>query len=990
MASTLPTQSWQFVEQHVAAYESARASLASVDLSEFLPATTHPQFLTVLGELIRVDLELGWRCGDPPKIEDYRERFPALFADRERLADVAYEEYRLRLQAGQVPRREEYASHFGVDTSKWGGGGDVSFPTAGERLGEFNLLCELGCGAFAHVYLARQTGLADRLVALKVSSSIPVESQTLAQLQHTHIMPVYSAHAFGPWQALCMPYLGATTLADLCGELRHRGSVPARGSDLIDTVVARRDKTLPLDQLQTTLPSSPWAVAARSPEDKFAAERSGEASIAPPLAPYQELTYVESILWIVARAAEGLAHAHARGIVHQDLKPANILLADDGRPMLLDFNLSTDVKRIADAHEVLQGGTLPYMAPEQIAALLAGRPLAAPQSDVYSLGVILYELLTGRSPFPLPTDSPEFLRQAIEGRRRSPVPLRSCNRALTPAVESIVERCVAFDLAGRYGSADMLREDIDRHLARLPLRHASNSSIVERITKFSRRNRWLTTTAAPLAAAALAVVVLVGALLARQARLASLEAAASAREAVRDAQMAQLLLSQPAIEDEELAEALRETRTLAERFDLLHVGGPARSPVLARVPEHERRRVVGELGRVARLWRKHLERAIANSAPDDPDRAAWKTTIGQLQSAAPALHSLSSRSAAEVEMAYDAIFSGQASKALEGLRRVTRESPTDFTAWALLGGCLAARGDEARAAECYTVCRSLCPDSVWPLYYRGQAYYRRGDYAAALCDFELAEHLRPMWSRLAYHRALTHLALNEPAAALKQLDRALAQDEIPKLRLYCLKARIHRALGKLDAAEHDLAAALAITDVDKVGLVARGVARLQMRNDVDGAAEDFDAALAIDPSYRPALEDKAHVLSERLGRTEDAIGVLSRTIDMHSEYTAARAGRGVLLARLGRRAAAHTDAKEALRLSDEPSNLYQVAGIYALTSREAPEDRDEALRLLRSALRQGFGHDLLRGDQDLDPLRQDPEFEHLLNAAGAMQRPRRR
>src|SRR5439155_9925527 len=114
----------------------------------------------------------------------------------------------------------------------------------------------------------------------------------------------------------------------------------------------------------------------------------------------ERLTYVDAILWIVGRLAEGLAHAHDRGILHRDLKPANVLLTDDGQPMLLDFNLSEDCKLRGHAAAARVGGTLPYMSPEQLAAFSDRGRVVDARSDLYSLGLILYELLAGRSPFP--------------------------------------------------------------------------------------------------------------------------------------------------------------------------------------------------------------------------------------------------------------------------------------------------------------------------------------------------------------------------------------------------------------------------------------------------------------------------------------------------------------------------------------------------------------------------------------------------------------
>src|SRR2546428_1620333 len=114
---------------------------------------------------------------------------------------------------------------------------------AGDSFLGFKLVGELGRGAFARVFLARQGDLADRPVVLKVSASFRDESQTLAQLQHTNIVPVYSIHRANPFQAVCMPYFGATTLADILDHLQGGKSLPASGKLLVSTVNGRKLST---------------------------------------------------------------------------------------------------------------------------------------------------------------------------------------------------------------------------------------------------------------------------------------------------------------------------------------------------------------------------------------------------------------------------------------------------------------------------------------------------------------------------------------------------------------------------------------------------------------------------------------------------------------------------------------------------------------------------------------------------------------------------
>jgi tetratricopeptide (TPR) repeat protein len=205
----------------------------------------------------------------------------------------------------------------------------------------------------------------------------------------------------------------------------------------------------------------------------------------------------------------------------------------------------------------------------------------------------------------------------------------------------------------------------------------------------------------------------------------------------------------------------------------------------------------------------------------------------------------------------------------------------------------------------------------------------------------------------------------------------------PQTRVYFIRAVVRAEAGDRQGAESDRKEGLRQRPTDELSWIARGLARLA--SDPKGALADLDEALELNPNSRTALEDKAHVLSERLGRVEEAVEFLDRAIALYPDHVLAQAGRGVLLARLGRRDAALRDAEAALRLDPRPLILYQVAGIYALTSRQNGDDRQEAFRLLAAALRQGFGFDLLASDPDLAPIRSLPEFRRLVEAAKALQ-----
>src|SRR5262249_39843693 len=134
---------------------------------------------------------------------------------------------------------------------------------------------------------------------------------------------------------------------------------------------------------------------------------------------------------------------HQRGILHRDLKPANVLLADDGTPLLLDFNLAEDARESPAGRNPQQGGTLPYMAPEQIDAFLGAPAALDGRADVYSLGCVLFELLTGRPPWPVPAGPLDQALQGLRAAQRQPAPDPGALRAdLTPAERAIVRRCL--------------------------------------------------------------------------------------------------------------------------------------------------------------------------------------------------------------------------------------------------------------------------------------------------------------------------------------------------------------------------------------------------------------------------------------------------------------------------------------------------------------------------------------------------------------------
>jgi WD40 repeat protein len=205
-----------------------------------------------------------------------------------------------------------------------------------------------------------------------------------------------------------------------------------------------------------------------------------------------------------ARLVEGLARgvhrAHECGVVHRDLKPANVLLTKDGTPKITDFGLAKKVEGGAGLTRTgAVVGTPSYMAPEQAGHLSGAQvPPVGPSADVYALGAILYECLTGRPPFKGPTTL-ETLRQVVADDPVAPSRLQPG----TPGdLETICLKCLHKDPARRYARADELADDLRRFLAGEPIR-ARPAGSVERVLKWGRRR--------PTAAALLAVSVLAAA-----------------------------------------------------------------------------------------------------------------------------------------------------------------------------------------------------------------------------------------------------------------------------------------------------------------------------------------------------------------------------------------------------------------------------------------------------------------------------------------------
>ena len=1025
------------VEDFVNAYESVRAR-EPVSIRDFLPARDDPRFLSALAELVRVEMEYGWNDGSPRRLTDYRADYPELFADRAVLAGVAFEAFRLRRQAGEAVTREEYALQLGVDTSNWPeepgsvqelsnrlAAAEVHFPEPGATVAGFRLERELGRGAFGRVFLARQGDLADRPVALKVAADVGAESRALARLQHTNVMPVYSVHRVGPFQAVCMPYFPAVTLADLCHSLSKRGTLPESGQALLDTLRART------------------AIAGQ----QLGSDLSAPEPAAPPVKANLELlggvSFVKAVVWLGARLADGLAHAHERGIVHRDLKPANLLLTDEGQPLILDFNLAADLNPTAEQARAALGGTLPYMPSEQLQAFRDRKPYRDPRGDVYALGLILFELLAGRHPFPIRRGSPERLLSEMIADRQSPPGARTLNAAVPRGVEAVLCKCLEPDPDRRYPTGRELQEDLQRQFDDQPLKHA-REPFAERVGKWRRAHPRLMWRSVGIAAAVVAVAAGIG-LVNHSRRNQRLEKQAQAALFHADyedthfrAAFAPLPVGTIGPDDPDLMSqfAVRWPAMFGPDF-----GGGGWERALDPDDWTRLRREVGDSYYLMAEEKAHPrgrrsdaaqmqealalnERARAAYPPGEVPRGIWiqrAELLRRLGEDVTAAETEAER--AEVKSAHDAFWTareyiqkGRRAVAAGLLRQAAVQDPADPLIQAYLGWLCEKSRRPAKAAEHFGLAIGLyfrraaeAATSGKPLPFpvdtysaRGLSYVSARQYGAAEGDFTEVIRHKVDYLDAYVNRALARELRGDLKGALADLDHAL--ERVPGWTdALFQRARVRRLLDDHAGAAADHAAGLRSTPKTPRGWTSRGFALAGLPAPggwlgrevglirARAALADLEEALRLDPDFADAVQNKAHLLSERLGRPDQALATLDRFLANYPEQIGHRAGRAVLLARAGKDQAAAADAEAVVAAADplhDAFALYQVAGAYALMSERDPGHRQTALDLLARAMRMNPALvEITDIDPELKPLAGDIQFEQLKRAAAVLARP---
>ena len=986
-------------------------------IADFLPSRSDTDYLSVLRELVRCDIENQRQVGRVVAFKEYRAAFPELKAEsqavEEQTSVVPIFGNSTDLTMTPAPLQSAFTrianvSHVSADVEL---DLDASrFPNPGDFYHGFELTRHLGKGAFGQVYLASERKLAGRSVVLKLSRKANGESQRLAQLQHTNIVPIHNAFYCAPHHVVQMPYLGEQTLSDVIEYVRTQTGFPKIGGEVFRTTAAqlstmRAPISVPPDSTDMTGPSVKPPPLTTPPETKVFDESHPFRAI------LSRMSYPAAVIEIVRAVADGLAHAHAHGILHLDLKPQNVLFSDDGQPMLLDFNLSYDRKN--QTRDKI-GGTWPYMAPESIREYLGkAEQIVDERTDLYALGVMFFELLTCQLPFAKVRNVPADLENAIAEREAGVRRPSEINPEVTPAYDAIVRKLLDPKPRCRYQTAAELIEDLRCQQASQPLKHAPNTSLRERVVKWHMRN--------PRVAFQTCATITGLALFASMVLLADVSRARDRSNAQVESSQFHKLLATSQLDlaaPNDFASRKRGTDAAIQWMASYGVGDRKDWYLSANVrclPDDQKSSLRNELGETALLlahaeWLNAMrdtgdERSAAEVLavrwnqlaedcypPDGIPQAVWQqrrnlaewTHDANLTKSIPTNATDRTVTIDLFLAAATSVARGQLKEAEKQLAVVIEREPGHFAANFMLACCYQTLGQYQRALERHQVAKTLCTTDPRPSYNLGSILYWTARYAEAEVEFTRAIECPGDFPLASWQRAAVRQKLGNAKGSLADVQLSLAQGG-PKISLMYLRSQLHEQLGDAVAAKRDRREADAIEPTTEIDLVARGVNRLA--TEPLRALADFQAAAKLNPFYLPAWHNKSHVLSEHLHETELALEAVTQAVAVAPQHAASVAGRAVLLARLERRKEAHEAIQTALLLSRDPEIEYQASNVYSLTSTKNPEDRATALSYFREALRDGYRNfPVIERDADNKNLQGTVEYRDTLNAAKTLVR----
>ena len=960
-----------------------------------------------LSELIRIDIELRYKHGIAMGLDKYLSQFTGLLEQPKYLGQIAYEDYRTRKSYGHTVSTSRWNHLPGIKDATWfqhlqiestlakaksrlaelesDAGPDTAFEIALDDAG-FRLVQQIGEGAMGQVYLATQNELSNRFVVLKIVSEPLAEPQNMALMQHTNIVPIYSIHEILSRSVICMPYAGRVTLKDILDD-RTNDSHGA-GQSLVTTVQARVSETRRADGFQFDEDSRRLAVMIPAAD---------ESAVLGPLEGLRSLNRDQLATWMFSRMASGLAHAHARGILHNDLKPGNVLIRNDGEPALLDFNLSM---ALGDHKAKYIGGTLPYMSPESYQGLMREPSPPRAQSDIYSMGVMLFQFVTGRLPYPTPNSMADIDIESSIAQRRG-LPTWSDTDNVSQGLRSIIEKCLAYEPGDRYPSAEQLHQDLLQEDQCLGLQHAPEPG-VNRAKKFVRRHPALTS-ATTVGMLLLSIVALLAFTILMGKRERQHLAAINAFETFSK-QSSQTLAALAAEPTRQNAAQIDAGVELLNHFGILS-GQGIQELVSPRMSDDQRRKVTEavrlHLLQLAFLEAEHLRLESSRHAgnPVNPDHLEQLIgAVDRIGDAQPSratvflkanMAELSGKKQVSRELiagAKEIPAVGDTELYMEALRLHTRYQYTEAIEllsklsdqatvpttlrWTSLGRSQFKNNLPELAKISFSQSIQDAPDLAVLYTMRGLCHMRLHEGVRAREDFSKAIELDPRDRLALINRGSLALGNRAYENAIKDFSRVL-QFMPENVNALLFRARAYEKTGENELAETDFEHAMRVRNLDVYSLQVRSQAREE--SDPEGAVDDIRRALEIEPDNPVLLIRMGFLLSRKLNDETKAIDFYTKAHRIRPDIDLPLADRAVLRARAGEYDDARRDIEEALRLARTSRTNYQAACVYALMPDN--QSRIEALRQLALAIRSGYDTKKLASDPDLEAIRSMPGFQ---------------